>query len=49
MKGWTQVWRKEIREFTRDRRVMMSAVFGPLFMELLIMMLFGYIGTQVSS
>ncbi|MFN8138914.1 MAG: ABC transporter permease [Fimbriimonadales bacterium] len=49
MKGWLHVWRKEIREFTRDRRVVMSAVFGPLFMELMIMMLFGFIGSQVSG
>lgn len=49
MKGWVAVWLKELREFARDRRVFMSAVFGPMLVEIFILLLFAYMGSQISA
>lgn len=42
MKGWHKVFLKEIREFTRDRRIFFSALFGPIIIEVLLITLMGY-------
>jgi sodium transport system permease protein len=49
MKGWFSVYRKELVEFARDRRVLFSAVVGPLLVEILIIAIFGYVTRAVSE
>jgi sodium transport system permease protein len=49
MSGWFAVYRKEIVEFMRDKRVLMSAIVGPLLVEILIIFIFGYVFTSVAT
>ncbi|MCH8273579.1 MAG: ABC transporter permease [Armatimonadetes bacterium] len=49
MSGWFCVFRKEMREFTRDRRLFFSALLGPLFLEVMIILLFGYLDLSLSE
>ena len=49
MKGWFSVYRKELLEFARDKRVLFSAVLGPLLVEILIIAIFGYVFKAVAS
>jgi sodium transport system permease protein len=46
LRGWGDVFRKELKEFVRDRRVLYSAVLGPLVLEVFIILLFGYLSTS---
>lgn len=49
MKGWWSIYRKELLEFARDKRVLFSAVIGPLLVEVLIIGLFGYVFRAVET
>lgn len=49
MRGWLTVLKKEIREFTRDRRLLTSALLGPVFLEVLLIALFGYLERSFSE
>jgi sodium transport system permease protein len=49
MRGWVDVYRKEIREFTRDKRVFYTAVIGPLMLEVLMIFLFGFLFQSMSE
>jgi sodium transport system permease protein len=44
-----QVYRKEVRDVLRDKRVRMTALFSPIFTMVLIVSLFGFITSQVTS
>src|SRR5687767_4645877 len=49
MKGWISVYKKEILEFARDKRVLFSAILGPLLVEVLIIGIFGYVFNTVQT
>ncbi len=49
MKGWTHVFRKELREFARDKRVLYSALIGPVFLEVFMIFLFGFLQQSFSE
>jgi len=49
LKGWTHVFRKEIREFARDKRVFYTSLLGPLILEVLIIFLFGFLFQLMGS
>lgn len=49
MRGWFEVYKKEIREFTRDKRVFYNAVLGPLLLEVLIIGAIGYVETSITE
>ena len=49
MKGWTHVFRKELREFARDKRVLYTALIGPVFLEILMIFLFGFLHEAFSE
>jgi sodium transport system permease protein len=43
------IFRKETREMLRDKRVLSSAVFGPIFLILLFLVLFGFLQETLSK
>lgn len=49
MKGWWSIYRKELLEFARDKRVLFSAIVGPLLVEVLIIGIFGYVFRAVET
>lgn len=49
MKGWRDVYKKELKEFARDKRVLYSAILGPLILEVLIIALFGYLSASFTK
>ncbi len=49
MRGWSDVFRKELKEFARDKRVLYSAILGPLILEIFIISLFGYLSSSFSK
>jgi sodium transport system permease protein len=49
MKGWLSVYKKEILEFMRDKRVLFSAILGPLLVEVIIIGIFGYVFNTVQT
>jgi len=49
MKGWSAIYRKELLEFARDKRVLFSAIVGPLLVEVLIIGIFGYVFRAVET
>lgn len=49
MRGWLHVFRKELREFARDKRILYSALLGPVLLEIFIITLFGYIKEAFSE
>lgn len=49
MKGWLDVCLKELREFARDKRVFYNAVLGPLLLEVFLILLFGYLESNLSK
>lgn len=49
MKGWLEVYKKEIREFARDKRVFYSAILGPLLVEVLVIGILGFVMNSVKS
>jgi sodium transport system permease protein len=49
LSGWLQVFRKELREFARDKRVLYTALIGPLMLEAMMILLFGYLMTTLSD
>jgi len=49
MKGWIDVCLKELREFARDKRVFYNAVLGPLLLEVFLILLFGYLESNLSK
>jgi sodium transport system permease protein len=49
MKGWLSVYKKEVLEFMRDKRVFFSAIVGPLLVEIIIIGIFGYVFNTVQS
>ena len=49
MRGWVSVYKKEILEFMRDKRVLFSAILGPLLVEVLIIGIFGYVFNTVQT
>ena len=44
-----KVFRKEVRELTRDKRLFSSAIFGPIFLIFLMLMLFGFLEQTLSK
>ena len=49
MRGWVSVYKKEILEFMRDKRVLFSAILGPLLVEVIIIGIFGYVFNTVQT
>lgn len=49
MRGWLQVYKKELREFARDRRILMSAFLGPVLLEVFLIALLGFVGEAVGG
>ncbi|MDQ2985140.1 MAG: ABC transporter permease [Armatimonadota bacterium] len=49
MRGWLAIYKKEMLEFARDKRVLFSAVLGPLLVEILILAIFGYVFRAVAT
>ncbi len=49
MKGWKSVYKKELREFARDRRVLISALLGPVLLEIFLIVLLGFVGEAVGG
>jgi len=49
MNNIIHVFRKEVRDMFRDKRVRSSAIFGPMFMSLIFVSLIGVISSSVKS
>jgi sodium transport system permease protein len=45
----THIFKKEIREMMRDRRVLTSAIIGPIFLIVVMLVLFGYLDDSLSK
>lgn len=43
------IFKKEVTELFRDKRVRSSAIFGPMFMVLIFMVLFGFLGKTLGE
>lgn len=49
MKPWLQVFRKELREMLRDKRVRSSAFFGPMFLIVMLVVLLGNVMSNIGK
>jgi sodium transport system permease protein len=49
MKGWSDVYKKELREFARDKRVLYTALVGPVLLEVFLIFIFGFIGESLGK
>lgn len=49
MRGWSDVFKKELKEFARDKRVLYSAILGPLILEVFLIALFAYLSASFTK
>jgi sodium transport system permease protein len=49
LKPTAHIFRKEMREMLRDRRVLTSAVVGPIFLMVVMVLLFGFLQDSLSK
>lgn len=47
MKDAGKIFAKEVREMARDRRVLLNSLFGPVFLIVLMLALFGFVGSEL--
>ncbi|MFQ3587193.1 MAG: ABC transporter permease [Fimbriimonadaceae bacterium] len=47
MKDAGRIFAKELREMVRDRRVLLNSLFGPIFLIVLMLGLFGFVGSEL--